>query len=142
MKFTSEGEVINPCSVGYRSLGFGESTNLQTKNYELTAEFNELPVSFIKCANSFIEQCKIDDAEQGFPEIPELEELQYPDFLELVKKSPKQATELIKNYLYFDLLFSLFPNTNNLKLVINNITSISTTTAGIAITGETFPFKS
>ncbi|WP_285357952.1 hypothetical protein [Pseudomonas sp. lyk4-R2A-10] len=142
MKFTSEGEVINPCSVGYRSLGFGESTNLQTKNYELTVEFNELPDSFIKCADSFIEQCKIDDTEQGHPEIPELEELQYPDFLELIQKNPKQATELIKNYLYFDLLFSLFPNTNNLKIVINNINSISTTTTGIAISGETFPFKS
>ncbi|OLF56436.1 hypothetical protein [Pseudomonas chlororaphis] len=141
MIFKSAGENISPCSVGYRSLGFGEDTGLETSPYELTISFSELPEAFIKSSDSFIEQCKTDDIQQGFADIDELEKLNYPPFKNLIKSNPKLVAALIKDYLYFDLLDSLFPENKNLKLVINNIERIYTTESGIIVSGETFPFK-
>ncbi|WP_085586759.1 MULTISPECIES: hypothetical protein [unclassified Pseudomonas] len=141
MRFTSENETVNQHHIGYRSLGFGEPTDLKTKQYELIIELNKLPSSFIEHANTFIQQCRLDDTEQGFSDIQELQTLQYPEFYELTKKSPTLSASLIKDYLYFDLLFALFPQTENLKLVISNITSIQVSDTRLKITGETFPFK-
>lgn len=47
MKFTLAGQVIDPKSVGYRSLGFGEALAIAATPYELRIRHSELPPDFL-----------------------------------------------------------------------------------------------
>lgn len=139
MNFKSEGKTINSCEIGYRSLGFGEDPRLETTPYELTINLHELTENFFKKADSFIHQCKIDDTEQGYADIEHLEKSNYANFQYIIKNKSNLAATIIKDYLYFDLLDSLFPIPTNLKIVVNSIESISIEEEQIIITGEAFP---
>lgn len=141
MNFRSASLAINPSEIGYRSLGFGENPGLETTEYELTINLKELKENFLKSADSFILQCKIDDSQQGFADIENLKEANYASFKQLIEHEPSLAATLINDYLYFDLLDSLFPNSKNLKLVVNSIKNVVIQEDQITITGETFPFK-
>lgn len=141
MIFKSSGELTDPRLVGYRSLGFGENINIETKKFEFSINLSEIPEHFLKQANNFIQQCKEDDKQQEFADIPELEQLCYPDYSSMLEYHPALAATLIKDYLYFDLLNSIFPNSENLKLVINSIQSITIVDSSLIISGETFPFQ-
>lgn len=108
MKFKSAGTEINLNTVSYRSLGFGEKSILETKKYAITIKNDEFPVQFIKHANSFIIECKVEDSKQGHADIPELEKINYPTFDKILKTHHYLAASLIKDYLYFELsLFSI-----------------------------------
>ncbi|MQA54619.1 hypothetical protein [Pseudomonas piscis] len=139
MKFTSAGKLIEPRRVGYRSLGFGEATSLETTPFELLINHWELAQGFIQCADGFISQCREDDLAQGFADIVQLQRLDYPKFENLLANQPQLAAELIKDYLYFELLYALFPNTSALELVINEIASVLVARTTVTITGLTFP---
>ncbi|WLH36727.1 hypothetical protein PSH79_05395 [Pseudomonas sp. FP2196] len=141
MIFKSSGELTDPRLVGYRSLGFGESISLETKTFELTISLSEIPELFLIHADAFIQQCEADDKQQEISDIPELEQLCYPNYSKLVEHHPALAVTLIKDYLYFDLLESLFPYSENLKLVINSIQNIILVHSSLIISGETFPFQ-
>lgn len=99
-----------------------------------------MPDTFPNKADSFIQQCEVDDIQQGFADIEDLQNLGYANFEYLIENSPHLANTLLKDYLYFDLLDSLFPNSKNLKIVVNNIKSITIKNGQIMIYGETFPF--
>lgn len=141
MIFKSSGNVVNPNIVTYRSLGFGEAAILETQAYELIINPCEFPEEFLIYADTFITECRIDDAEQGYADIPALEKINYPTFSELLKNHENLATNLIKDYLYFELFYYLFPNSENLKLVINNIKDVHTENKSIVISGDTYPYK-
>lgn len=141
MIFKSSGEIIDPRFIGYRSLGFGESVSLETKPFELTISISEIPERFLDQANTFIQQCQVDDKQQSVADIPELEYLGYPNFKKLFENQPELAATLIMDYLYFDLLYALFPNSHDLKVVINSIRNIALTDDKFIISGETFPFQ-
>ncbi len=141
MIFKSSGNLVNPNIVTYRSLGFGEAAILDTQAYELIINPCEFPEEFMIYANKFIAECRIDDAEQGYSDIPALEKINYPTFSELLKNHENLATNLIKDYLYFELFYHLFPNSENLKLVINNIKDVHTEGKTIVISGDTYPYK-
>lgn len=141
MIFKSSGNLVNPNIVTYRSLGFGEAAILDTQAYELIINPCEFPEEFMIYANKFIAECRIDDAEQGYSDIPALEKINYPTFSELLKNHENLATNLIKDYLYFELFYHLFPNPENLKLVINNIKDVHTEGKTIVISGDTYPYK-
>lgn len=81
MIFKSAGQTINPSVVGYRSLGFGEDTQLKTVDFELLISTQELTTNFLKRANFFIIQCKIDDKQQGYVDIQKLKELRYQNLI-------------------------------------------------------------
>ncbi|WP_256679409.1 hypothetical protein [Pseudomonas sp. Fl4BN1] len=138
MKFTSAGQLIDPRTVGYRSLGFGEALSIPATPYELCVNHSDLPPRFVECAEAFIAECKTDDIAQGYVDIPELAALGYPSFSTLLQDHCDLAACLVQDYLYFELFFSLFPNSSVLKVVINNITSVCSKEASIRITGETF----
>ena len=110
MLFRSVGTEINPNTVTYRSLGFGEKSILETKKYEMTINNDEFPKQLINHANSFIAECIIDDSEQGYADIPELEKINYPNFNEILNNHHNFAARLIKDYLYFEL-FSFYSQT-------------------------------
>ncbi|MFJ4252066.1 hypothetical protein SAMN04488483_0312 [Pseudomonas helmanticensis] len=141
MIFRSAGTEINLNTVTYRSLGFGEKSILETKKYEMTINNDEFPEQFISHANSFIAECKIDDSEQGYADIPELEKIEYPTFDEILNNYHNLAASLIKDYLYFELFYFLFPNSKELKIVINSIENIKSDGTSITITGETYPVQ-
>ncbi|AZC26888.1 MULTISPECIES: hypothetical protein [Pseudomonas] len=138
MKFTLAGQVIDPKSVGYRSLGFGEALAIAATPYELRISHSELPPDFLDHADSFTAQCQSDDLAQGFIDIPELEAIDYPGFRTLLTSHPDLAARLIRDYLYFDLFYSLFPNSVGLDVVINDITDLYLQEDSIIVTGKTF----
>lgn len=51
---------------------------------------------------------------------------------------PDLAARLIRDYLYFDLFYSLFPNSVGLDVVINDITDLYLQEDSIIVTGKTF----
>jgi hypothetical protein len=138
MKFTSTGHLIDPRTVSYRSLGFGEAPTTPATPYELCINHSDLPHSFLECADTFTAECKTDDQAQGFIDIPELAALNYPSFRELLKDHPDLAARLVQDYLYFELFFSLFPNASDLKVVINSIARVDSKEGVIRLTGETY----
>lgn len=138
MKFTSAGKPIDPRTLSYRSLGFGEAVSLETTPYELILEHSDFPQHFLECADTFISECRTDDLEQGFADIPGLERLNYPTFQELLESQPEVAAALIDDYLYFELFFALFRDPSPLALVINSLTSTSAKGRSIILVGETF----
>ncbi|MDK1399111.1 MULTISPECIES: hypothetical protein [Pseudomonas] len=138
MKFTSAGQIIDPRTVGYRSLGFGEALTIPATPYELRIHHGDLPQRFLDCADTFAAECKTDDIDQGFVDIPELAELGYPSFRTLLKDHPDLAARLVQDYLYFELLFSLFPHSSGLKVVINSITRVCSKEGVILLTGQTY----
>jgi len=141
MIFKSSGNLVNPSIVTYRSLGFGEAAILDTQAYELIINPCDFPEEFMTYADTFISECRIDDAEQGYADIPALAKINYPTFSELLENHENLATHLIKDYLYFELFYYLFPNSENLKLVINNIKDIHIEGKSMVISGDTYPFK-
>lgn len=141
MKFKSAGKKINLNKVSYRSLGFGEKSILETKKYEITIKNDEFPDQFINHANSFIVECKIDDSEQGYADIPELEKIDYPTFDKILENHHNLAASLIKNYLYFELFYFLFQKSENPELVINSINDVKSDETSITIMGDTYPVQ-
>lgn len=142
MKFTSAGQLIDPRTVGYRSLGFGEALSIPASPYELRINHSDLPPSFLDVADTFNAECRTDDLAQGSVDIPELAELGYPSFRALLQEHPDLAARLIEDYLYFELFFFLLPNSSALKVVINSITSVHSRENVIILTGETFAARS
>lgn len=142
MKFTSAGQLIDPRTVGYRSLGFGEPLSVPATPYELRINHSDLPPGFLDVADTFNAECRTDDLAQGFIDIPQLAELDYPSFRALLQDHPDLAARLIQDYLYFELFFFLLPNSSALKVVINSITSIHSRDNVIILSGETFAARS
>ncbi|MGE8411601.1 MAG: hypothetical protein ACN6QY_04470 [Pseudomonas sp.] len=138
MKFTSAGKRVEPSTVGYRSLGFGETSILETTPYTLEIDHDELPARFLECADGFISECRIDDKAQGYADIAPLQQLDYPGFRQLLKNEPDLAASLIRDYLYFELFFYLFASISGLEIVINDIASVHVTGTAVIITGQTF----
>ncbi|MED7668533.1 hypothetical protein GXB78_15130 [Pseudomonas moraviensis subsp. stanleyae] len=141
MIFKCSGNAVNPNTVSYRSLGFGEAVTIKTQPYILQIKPGDFPREFEIIANTFISECRIDDTEQGYADIPELAIVDYPTFNELLNIHPNLAASLIEDYLYFELFYHLFQNPTNLQLVINNINNVYTEKGSIIITGDTYPFK-
>ncbi|AZD83096.1 MULTISPECIES: hypothetical protein [Pseudomonas] len=138
MFFKSEGELVDASIVHYRLFEFGRDIELNNKKFELTFTLDELKPDFIILADSFIDQCRVDDLEQGFIDIPELEELNYPDFFSLLNNSPKLATDLMIDYLFADLFDHLFKRTKEAKIIINKIHTLDYNNFEFTMTGETF----
>ncbi|MDD1017884.1 hypothetical protein M5G24_02550 [Pseudomonas sp. TNT2022 ID1048] len=141
MKFTSADQLIDPKTIGYRSLGFGEALTIPATPYELRIHHSDLPQCFLDCADTFAAECKTDDIDQGFVDIPELAQLGYPSFRALLQDHPDLAARLVQDYLYFELLFSLFPHSSGLNVVINSITRVSSKEGVLLLTGETYAAK-
>ncbi|QZP30723.1 hypothetical protein [Pseudomonas sp. DR48] len=99
MIFKSGGEAIKPHEVGYRSLGFGENPGIETTNYELMINTKELPDTFLNKADYFIQQCEVDDIQQGVADIEDLQNWGYTNFEYLIKNNPHLANTLLKDYL-------------------------------------------
>lgn len=110
MIFRSAGTEINLNTVTYRSLGFGEKSILETKKYEMTINNDEFPEQFISHANSFIAECKIDDSEQGYADIPELEKIEYPTFYEILNNHHNLGASLIKT-IFISSFFTFYSQT-------------------------------
>lgn len=138
MIFLSDNKEVSIDVIGYRDLGFGEKLNIKAQSFEFTIDFSELSDTFIENANSFIAECKIDDLSQGYMDIPELGNLDYPNFAELFNESKEVAASLIQDFLYFNIFEELFTRKKEYKLIINNIYTTKITGSKITINGEVF----
>jgi len=141
MKFNYSKAKVSLGDISYRSMGFGEDVSLPREVFVLEIDLKDLPVSFIKKADGFISQCEIDDKEQGYPDIPEVSDLNYKPFAVLMRDDPKVASFLVKDYLYMDFLDELFKFTRKPKIVINKIFSVAISCGKINLIGEAFESK-
>src|SRR4051812_23535054 len=66
MIFKCLGNAVNPNTVSYRSLGFGESVTIKTQPYILQIKPGDFPREFEIIADTFISECRIDDTVQGY----------------------------------------------------------------------------
>ncbi|MCB2251932.1 hypothetical protein KTQ74_08505 [Pseudomonas chlororaphis] len=135
MLFKSEGKSVDASIVHYRIFEFGRDIDMNNKKFELKFTLDELKPDFPILADSFIDQCRVDDHEQGFIDIPELEELNYPDFSSLLNDSPKLATYLMIDYLFADLFDHLFKRTKEAKIIINKIHALDYKNSEFTMTG-------
>ncbi|WP_085686244.1 MULTISPECIES: hypothetical protein [unclassified Pseudomonas] len=140
MIFKSENKIIDPTSVTYRSLGFGEPLSNHAKKYTLSIKNHELPEQFYELTNAFITECIQDDNKQGYADIPELRDCNYPPLSILIKSHPGVAVTLIKDYLFFELFYLLFPSKGKLELVINSISGVYYLDDTFHLYGETYPY--
>ncbi|MEO3727290.1 hypothetical protein ABHN98_22355 [Pseudomonas syringae] len=141
MIFKSENKIINPISVTYRSLGFGEPLSNNTKYYSLSIKTHELPEQFHQLTNAFITECIRDDNKQGYADIPELRDCNFPPLSTLIKNHPDVAVILIKGYLFFELFYLLFASKGELELVINSISGVYYLDDTFHLCGETYPYR-
>jgi hypothetical protein len=141
MIFKSENKIIDPTSVTYRSLGFGEPLSNNAKKYTLSIKNHELPKQFYELTNAFIAECIQDDEKQGYADIPELRDCNYPLLSILIKSHPDVAATLIKDYLFFELFYLLFPSKGKLELVINSISGVYYLDDTFHLCGETYPYR-
>lgn len=141
MIFKSENNIIDPTSVTYRSLGFGEPLSKNNKKYTLSIKTHELPEQFHELTNAFIAECIQDDNKQGYTDIPALRDCNYPPFSTLIKNHPDVAVILIKDYLFFELFYLLFPSKGELELVINSISTVYYLDDTFHLCGETYPYR-
>ncbi|HVI42220.1 MAG TPA: hypothetical protein VM577_16325 [Anaerovoracaceae bacterium] len=141
MIFKSENKTIDPTSVTYRSLGFGESLSNNAKKYTLSIKTQELPEHFHEIANAFISECIQDDKKQGYADIPALRDCDYPPLSILIKSHPDVAATLIKDYLFFELFYLLLPSKGKLELVINSISGVYYLDDTFYLCGETYPYR-
>jgi hypothetical protein len=140
MIFKSENKIIDPASVTYRSLGFGEPLSNNAKKYTLSIKIHELPEQFYELTNAFIAECIQDDDKQGYADTPELRDCNYPPLSILIKSNPDVAVTLIKDYLFFELFYLLFPSKGKLELVINSISGVYYLDDTFYLCGETYPY--
>lgn len=141
MIFKSENNIIDPTSVTYRSLGFGEPLSNNAKKYTLSIKTHELPEQFHELTNAFIAECIQDDNKQGYADIPALRDCNYPPLSTLIKNHPDVAVILIKGYLFFELFYLLFPSKGELELVINSISGVYYLDDTFHLSGETYPYR-
>ncbi|AWG26329.1 hypothetical protein [Flavobacterium kingsejongi] len=139
MTFTLQGgTIVDFSKISYRSLGFGEATTLPVKKFKLEIGYSALKPEFIDKAALFIEECQAEDEGQGYSDVPELRDLGYPDFIELVEQYPDVAGMLITDYLYFDFLKSLFGAVKQPELIINTVLGVVIKNSVFAVYGEVF----
>ncbi|MDP9712374.1 UNVERIFIED_ORG: hypothetical protein J2X80_004475 [Pseudomonas fluorescens] len=141
MIFKSENNIIDPTSVTYRSLGFGEPLSNNAKKYTLSIKIHELPEQFYELTNALIAECIQDDNKQGYADIPELRDCNYPPLSTLIKNRPDVAATLIKDYLFFELFYLLFPSKGELELLINSISGVYYLDDTFHLCGETYPYR-
>lgn len=138
MIFLVNSNQIDTKNVTYRSLGFGEKLASGGEGFSLEFLIDEVADDLGKKVNSFIEQCRVDDEGRSVVDIPELKELGYPSFENLIVVSPALLGELICDYLYFELFDSIFNGMSNKSFVVNSIRSVDVLGLKVRITGEGF----
>lgn len=138
MIFRLEGKAIDSSSVSYRSMGFGHSTTLATKLFELCVDLTDLQPGFESKANSFIDDCVTDDKQQGYEDLPALAAIGYPDFITLVREHAAIAEALILDYLFIDIVDYLFGAGKDPRHIINNLHRVKIEHCTITLTGEVF----
>jgi hypothetical protein len=142
MKFLVNESPLAPELVTFRELGFGENLSGDGAPYRIELDFDELTDTFQRKANDFIEQCRLDDLRLAEADIPKLRDLGYPPFQMLLKDELVLSSELIQDYLYFELLNCLFTaRPVDAAFVINDIGSVQVQDGEIVISGSGFTKK-
>jgi len=138
LKSYINGKQYNENSISYRELGFGEDLPFKEENFQIFIIKENISSQLIKIIDFFIEQCKRDDKHLKEPDIPELNNKGYPKASKLLDENRSLVEELIKDYLYFDILELLFKGNKNPDFIINNIEYIKFNGINLEIKGSGF----
>lgn len=142
MKFWVNESPLASELVTFREMGFGEALSGSDASYRMKFSLDKLSGPFQQKANDFINQCRLDDLSLAEADIPKLRELGYPPFHMLLKDDPELSSELIQDYLYFELFGYLFTGSPaGTTFVINNIESVRIQNSEIIICGKGFSKK-
>ncbi|QDT22556.1 hypothetical protein [Gimesia chilikensis] len=141
MKITIGGKSIGHETVTYRELGFGQNMSDTTIPYQLRLSCAEFQCVIRNLFNEFVVENQQDDNETDESEaIPELVQNGYPTFDALLSSSRRDLCNVIKDYLFFELLHGLLgsSNTTECKFAINSLESLTCSDDGFVITGKAY----
>ena len=126
MKIDINESPVDIRKVTYRQLGYGEAVKEKTTFFlNLTIQVSLLRDHLKETVDHFISDCQKDDIKYGGLEIDSLVEINYPGFDDLEKNHPNILALIIREYLFFEFLESLFSDNdhNECKYCINSIKS-------------------
>lgn len=131
------GKFFDVRQVIYRDQGYGINPNKPVFNIEIFISIQEFLDLFSNIFNNFINQCIQDDTSASEADIPELQRLGYPSLAEIFSSHPTILADLIKDYLYFDILHSLLSKNNRSDwlFAVNEIKSVHLTDSRCVLRG-------
>ena len=126
MRCSIEGVPLDIGEVTYRGLGYGTNPGREVFSFDITVSKDEFVVLFRGAYNEFNRQCIEDDKLLSGPEIPEIEQLGYPNLDAMVEQYGEVLTRLIPLYLQFNLLDSLLKESEGKRwsFAINKLASV------------------
>lgn len=113
-------------SIIYNDQGFGCDPELPVQKFSVNIPMGYFLENFSNKFNEFIGECEQDDDNiEQKSDIPEVKELGYPLLKEAVEECPKLVSDLICDYLYFDLLEAIYGRNKRecWKFAINSLSS-------------------
>lgn len=131
------GNFFDVRQVIYRDQGYGTNPNKPVFNIEIFISIQEFLDLFSNTFNNFINQCIQDDTSAPEADIPELQRLGYPNLTEIFSSHPTILADLIKDYLYFEILHSLLSKNNRSDwlFAVNEIKSVHLTDSRCVLRG-------
>lgn len=139
MKCSIDGENFNAAQLIYRDQGYGSDPGVPSSDYEISLEDQEILNSFGTVFDDFVAQCQSDDEKSNEDsDIPELKSLSYPTLAQMLLNHRATLADLLKNYLYFQLLESLLGDNKRAswRFAINQIKKISDKGDGYVLSGD------
>ena len=141
MKITIGGKSVGHETVTYRELGFGQNMSDTTIPYQLRLSSAEFQRVIRDLFNEFVVENEKDDKETDESEaLAELVRNGYPTFDALLSSSKHDLCNVIKDYLFFELLDGLLgsSNTTKYKFAINSLESLTCSKDEFVITGTAY----
>ena len=127
----------------YNDQSFGRPTSLKESKFEILIPKKNLISLFGDEYDNYVNECKVDDEENGEVDIPLLSEAGYPLLEDTISDNPDLLVYLIKEYMYFNLLDCLFDKKNrgNWTFAINSIKDVIIGDELISMRGSVYPIK-
>ncbi len=131
--------------VTYRQFGFSEKIyDRPISLFKLVIEFEKFRNCIKKHFDSFVQETREDDVKTDYTNaIEELVSYDYPEFDQLVNMDMAILCEIVKRYLFFELLDACFDKNNpeNCLIAVNSIDSIESIDGNIVLLGESYAIK-
>lgn len=127
--------------ISYRDLGFGEKLiEVESFIYTLTLGIIEFTSIIEKQFNEFVIEMKQDDEVTGDTDYLGLFERGYPCFQQLIQTDTEYFLDLVKRFLFFELLQGCFTELSAEKwiYIINSINDIYMEGSTVKISGDAF----
>lgn len=128
----------------YRDQGYGSNPGILLSRYTLTVEDEELLQMFSRPFEEFVAQCRQDDSTSVDSDVPQLKTLDYPSLPQMLVAHRATLANLLKDYLYFQLLEALLAGNQRptWRFAVNEIATVSDEGRGFVLSGDGYFIQS